>query len=140
MSNNELMRLDPKRKRYRSRKYVGVSEWKMQRTTDYGQRTNYAITKKAVPYILIAPVFIYYLVFWIQPVLSAVFGSFLDFNNTFTFQYYLKIIRDEYFYRAFFNTLFIVVFSVTIEFFVAFGLALLINTRFKGSGAFFLSR
>jgi len=96
-----------------------------------------AITKSALPYILIAPVFIYYLIFWIQPVLSAVFGSFLDFNNTLTFQYYFKIIRDEYFYRAFFNTLFIVVFSVTIEFFVAFGLALLINTRFKGSGAFF---
>lgn len=95
------------------------------------------ITKNALPYILIAPVFIYYLTFWIQPVLSAVFGSFLDFNNTLTFQHYLKIIRDEYFYRALFNTLFIVVFSVTIEFFVAFGLALLINMRFKGSGAFF---
>ncbi len=90
-----------------------------------------------LPYLLIAPVLIYYIAFWLQPVLSAVTGSFLDGENAFTLRYYAAIFRDGHFYRALFNTGFIVAVSVTLEFFAAFILALLINTRFRGSGIFF---
>ncbi len=93
--------------------------------------------RNILPYLLIAPVLIYYVAFWLQPVLSAVTGSFLDGENTFTFRYYAAIFRDGHFYRALFNTAFIVAVSVTLEFLAAFILALLINTRFRGSGIFF---
>jgi len=94
------------------------------------------LASSAIPYVLIAPVFVYYLVFWIRPVLAAVTGSFLELDGSVTLEHYLVIFRDEYFRRALFNTLFIVALSVTLEFFVAFGLALLINTRFRGSSVF----
>ncbi len=94
-------------------------------------------TRNLLPYILVAPVFIYYIAFWMQPVLSAVTGSFLDDENAFTLHYYSRIFEDPYFYRALFNTLFIVAVSVTIEFLAAFLLALMINTRFRGAGVFF---
>jgi len=89
-----------------------------------------------LPYLLIAPVFIYYVAFWLRPVASAVIGSFLDLEGNLTLHHYSAIFADRHFRLAVFNTLFIVVISVTIEFFVAFGLALLINTRFRGAGLF----
>jgi multiple sugar transport system permease protein len=57
-------------------------------------------------------------------------------NILFTTQNYAEIFRDPYFYKACYNTAFIVIFSVALEFVVAFGLALLINMKFKGAGIF----
>jgi len=93
-------------------------------------------SQRLLPYVLVAPVFLYYMVFWVSPVFSAVLGSFKGLDGTFTAAHYLAIFRDNVFPRALFNTFFIVVISVTVEFLVAFGLALLINTRFRGSGVF----
>ncbi|MFC1452692.1 carbohydrate ABC transporter permease [Verrucomicrobiota bacterium] len=90
--------------------------------------------RRLVPYLLVLPVFLYYAAFWLRPVLSAVVGSFMDAQNHFTVRYYAAIFEDPVFRQAAFNTLLIVVFSVTIEFLAAFGLALLINMRFRGSG------
>ena len=88
---------------------------------------------RLTPYVLVAPVFAYYLLFWMHPVLSAVAGSFRGVDGQLSLANYLTIFRDPVFYRALFNTGFIVLVSVTLEFIVAFGLALLINTRFRGS-------
>ncbi len=94
-------------------------------------------TKKAmIPYILIAPVIIYYFIFWIFPVINSITGSFKSVNGTWTLANYIYIFKNPIFYQALFDTGFIVVFSVTIEFILAFGLALLINTKFKGSSIF----
>ena len=92
--------------------------------------------RKALPYILIAPVIVYYSVFWLYPVIRCVIGSFQDSRGNFSFKNYAFIFSNEDFYRACFNTAFIVVFSVALEFVIAFGLALLINKKFKGSGLF----
>jgi multiple sugar transport system permease protein len=94
------------------------------------------LKKKAIPYILIAPVIIYYAVFWLVPVIQSVFSSFQDVSGKFSLFNYRMIFTDPTFYRALANTAFIVVFSVTLEFLVAFGIALLINIKFKGSGIF----
>ena len=89
-----------------------------------------------VPYLLIAPVIIYYLLFWVNPVMNAIIESFRDVDGIFTFGNYIYIFKNSVFYEALFNTAFLVVFSVTIEFLLAFGLALLINKKFKGSSIF----
>jgi multiple sugar transport system permease protein len=92
--------------------------------------------KKMIPYMLIAPVIIYYFLFWIFPVINAIIGSFKDVDDVWTLRNYIHIFKDPVFYRAIFNTAFLVFFSVTIEFILAFGLALLINIKFKGSSFF----
>ena len=96
--------------------------------------------KKIVPYLLIAPVIIYYAVFWLFPVIQAVSGSFLSAplseGGKVTLANYSKLFTDPVFYQALFNTAFIVLISVSLEFVLAFGLALLINMKFRGSGFF----
>jgi multiple sugar transport system permease protein len=92
--------------------------------------------KKMVPYLLIAPVIIYYFIFWLFPVINAIIESFRDVDGIWTFGNYVHIFKDPVFYTALGNTAFLVIFSVTIEFVLAFGVALLINTRFRGSSLF----
>ena len=96
--------------------------------------------KQIVPYLLIAPVILYYAVFWLFPVLQAISGSFLTGSRSsgghFTLGNYASLFKDPVFYLALFNTAFIVLISVSLEFLLAFGLALLINMKFKGSGLF----
>ncbi len=91
---------------------------------------------KAVPYLLIAPVVIYYIFFWIRPVLITVIESFQTAAGAFTFQNYVMVFTDANFLPALRNTALIVVFSVTLEFIGALFLALLINRKFFGSSIF----
>ena len=92
--------------------------------------------KKIVPYLLIAPVIIYYTIFWLYPVLNAVVSSFQELSGEFSLYNYRAIFTDPIFYRSLLNTGFIVIVSVSLEFVLAFGIALLINTKFRGSGTF----
>ncbi len=87
------------------------------------------------PYLLIAPTILWYAVFWAQPVIRALIGSFFSRDGAPSFENYLFIFRDPNFPLALANTAIIVVFSVALEFALAFALALLINQRFKGAGA-----
>ncbi len=98
------------------------------------------IAQSAVPYLLILPVALYYAGFWLRPVLTSVVGSFTDADGHLTLQNFAMVFRDEAFGPAVTNTAIIVVFSVTLEFLLALGLALLINRKFAGSSIFlFLS-
>ncbi len=92
--------------------------------------------KKATPYLMIAPVIIYYALFWLRPVLVLVFDSFTAAGGGFTFQNFALVLQDPSFWPAVRNTTIIVVFSVTLEFIVAMLLAFLINAKFPGSSAF----
>lgn len=91
---------------------------------------------KAVPYLLILPVVLYYGAFWLRPVIVSVIGSFTDAGGHFTLQNFVMVVSEENFWPAVRNTAVIVVFSVTLEFFAALALALLINRKFTGSGTF----
>ncbi|WP_257617342.1 carbohydrate ABC transporter permease [Thermosipho melanesiensis] len=86
-----------------------------------------------IPYILITPTLIYYLIFWLRPVISAIYYSFFDENNVFTLNNYAMIFKDPYFKEALINTAIFVLVSVTLEFVIALGLALIINKKFKGA-------
>ncbi|MCP4543739.1 MAG: sugar ABC transporter permease [Chloroflexi bacterium] len=94
------------------------------------------IGAKAVPYILILPVAIYYAAFWIRPVITSVIGSFTDADGFFTLQNFVMVFNEENFVPALRNTAVIVIFSVTLEFLAALFLALLINRKFVGSNFF----
>jgi len=89
-----------------------------------------------IPYILITPTIVYYAVFWLRPVITAYVLSFQDDAGNFTFKNYSYIFNDPYFLKAVINTGIFVAISVTLEFAVALMLALLINKKFKGAGAF----
>ncbi len=92
--------------------------------------------EKAVPYLLILPVVLYYGAFWLRPVIVSVMGGFTDASGHFTLQNFVMVVSEENFWPAVRNTAVIVVFSVTLEFFGALALALLINRKFVGSGIF----
>jgi multiple sugar transport system permease protein len=79
---------------------------------------------------------IYYAIFWVRPVIAVMIGSFTDASGVFTLQNFVMVFSDENFRPALNNTAIIVVFSVTIEFFGALFLALLINRKFFGSSIF----
>ncbi len=90
--------------------------------------------KNIIPYVLIAPTILWYAFFWARPVIHAFYGSFFDLHGNFTLDNYKFIFHDPYFLPAIFNTFFIAIVSVSLEFILAFGLSLLINMRFKGAG------
>jgi len=94
------------------------------------------IGSKAVPYLLIAPVVIYYALFWARPVIITLIESFQTAAGAFTFQNYVMVLTDPDFLVALRNTAIIVFFSVTLEFLGALFLALLINRKFAGSSFF----
>ncbi len=93
--------------------------------------------KTITPYLLIAPIIIYYALFWLRPVFTLVADSFTAVDGGgFTLQNFSLVFQDPTFWPAVKNTTLIVVFSVALEFFMALGLALLINQKFPGSSMF----
>ena len=89
-----------------------------------------------LPYLLIVPVLIYYLAFWARPVAEQLVNSFTDATGKFTLGNYELVFADPSFFPAFRNTALIVLISVTLEFILALGLALLINRKWRGAGVF----
>lgn len=89
--------------------------------------------KNKVPYFLLIPTFIYYILIWFNPVVRSIFGSFTDPNGNLTLQYYNEVIGSEIFRTAMINTTIFTVCSVTLQFILAIGLAVFLNKKFKGS-------
>lgn len=89
------------------------------------------------PYLLILPALLYYLIFFAYPVTRAILQSFQTDEGEITSQFYRQIFGDPYFFTALRNVALIAGASVILEFIIALGIALLINTRFKWSNIFF---
>ncbi len=105
-------------------------------TIDKSPRRWRKIGEKAAPYLLILPVALYYAAFWLRPVIVSITGSFTDAEGHLTLQNFAMVFQDDAFGPALTNTAIIVIFSVTLEFLAALGLALLINRKFAGSSIF----
>ena len=95
-----------------------------------------ALGSKVTPYLMILPVVVYYILFWIRPVVKVILDSFRSAAGSFTFQNYVMLFTDPDFMPALRNTAIIVIFSVTLEFIAALFLALLINRKWAGSSIF----
>jgi len=98
--------------------------------------SNLKKNKNWTPYLLIAPTVIYYIFFWLNPVITSIYSSFKGVDGSFTLQNYITVFTTTSFGEAFGNTAFIAGISIVIEFFIALALALLINKKFKGSAVF----
>ena len=73
--------------------------------------------RKITPYLLIAPVIIYYIIFWLFPVINAIGGSFLsttlDKGGIFTLANYKAVFKDPIFWqRKYFICLRTVIFQL----------------------------
>ena len=71
-----------------------------------------------------------------RPVINVLVGSFTDMTGSFSLNNFAMVFNHPTFWPAFWNTAIIVVVSVTLEFFAALALALLINRKFWGSSYF----
>ncbi len=88
--------------------------------------------KRWVPYLLLSPALLYYILFWIRPVVRAFYESFTDLEGKASFFNYLEVFKDPMFKEAFTNSIVFAVVSVILQFIIAFMLALLLNKKFKG--------
>jgi multiple sugar transport system permease protein len=92
------------------------------------------IPRKAVPFMLMTPAFIYYAVFWLMPVVDGIFEVFTGMDGKFTLTgNFILMGNSELFSQAVLNTALFAVISVLIEYFIALILAVFLNIKFKFS-------
>lgn len=94
-----------------------------------------AATKGAkTPLLLMAPMFIFYALFWVTPVLAGIKEVFTDLEGNFTLTENFRLTAaSEFFGQAFMNTVLFAVLSVLLQFVLAIGLAMLFHLRFPGA-------
>ncbi len=88
--------------------------------------------KKWLPYLLLTPALLYYIVFWLRPVITALVESVTNVDGTLTFANYISVFSEPVFKTAFFNSAGFAIISVILQFVLALMLALLLNKKFKG--------
>lgn len=90
--------------------------------------------KKGVPYLLLVPVFLFYAVFWLVPVLSGIREVFTDFDGNFTLLGNFKLMMEsELIGSAVLNTAAFAAISVVIQYILAMLLAILLSRKFKSA-------
>lgn len=97
-----------------------------------------------VPYLYIAPAFIYLFILWVFPFLYSLILSFqkwelasLDTQKKFVgFKNYVEIVKDPEFWNGINRTLVYVFSAVGFEFVAGFGIALLVCKQLRGMGVF----
>lgn len=91
------------------------------------------ISKKATPYILLLPVFIYYAIFWLYPVLSGVAEVFTDVNGHVSLANFKLMLESNLFTESVVNTATFAALSVLFQYVIAMVLAILLSRKFKGA-------
>jgi multiple sugar transport system permease protein len=89
------------------------------------------------PYALILPTLAFLGVFFIYPMVQAIWLSITDpQGGAFTWQYFHRMSGDLYFRQAVRYTLTITLLAVPLQVLIGLGIALLVNTRFRGHSMF----
>ena len=92
------------------------------------------MNKRKIPFLLLAPAFLFYGVFWLYPVLSGAKEVFTDLNGDFTLLGNFKLMaQSELFTEAVMNTAIFAAVSVIVQYLLALVLAVLLSRKFKGS-------
>lgn len=90
--------------------------------------------KKLTPYLLIAPSIIFYLIFWIYPVLNGIKEVFTDYDgNLVLLDNFILTLNSDLSNEAFINTMIFGISSIIIQFISALAISLLLRNKFKGS-------
>ena len=92
------------------------------------------IPNSAVPYLLLAPVFIFYALFWLAPVLTSIKEVFTATDGSFSLTANFALMGEsDLFKEAVLNTAVFTIVSVVIEYLIALLLAVLLNIKFPGA-------
>lgn len=92
-----------------------------------------SIRRENTPALLLLPVTVYYLIFWLRPTLRVVWESFIDAEGNFTLGNYARLLSLPEIRDAFINTLVFTAGSLLLQFFLAVALAIFLNKKFKFS-------
>lgn len=111
----------------------------MKKNTKFEKKFNFNDVKWGI--IMILPVFIGLLIFYIIPFFQNIFYSFTDLNSFGKWQFvgisnYQKILTDEKFISAVKNTLIYTVFTVPLVLIISMFIASLLNSKIKGIGIY----
>ncbi len=94
------------------------------------------LNKRTIPYLLMAPAFIYYAIFWLIPVATSLVEVFTSIDGSFTLtENFLLMFNSDLFGRSVFNTATFAAVSVVIQYVFALAIAIVINLKFKFSNA-----
>lgn len=88
-----------------------------------------------IPYLLILPALSLIVLFRLYPILTTLIES-VYINNSFTLDVYRRLFNDRVFWNSFWTTIRLNVVMIPFQVFVAFMLALLVNTTVRGVGVF----
>lgn len=92
------------------------------------------ISKKVTPYILLIPVFVYYAVFWLYPVLTGIREVFIDMDGHFSLISNFRLMAaSDLFGESVVNTATFAAVSVVLQYVIALVLALLLSRKFHGA-------
>lgn len=92
------------------------------------------LSRKSIPFLLLAPAFLFYIIFWLFPVLAGVKEVFTDLNGNFTLLGNFKLMAEsELFSESVINTAVFSVVSVVLEYLLALLLAVLLSRKFRGA-------
>jgi multiple sugar transport system permease protein len=94
----------------------------------------FSIPRKAIPFLLMTPAFIYYAIFWLMPVVDGIIEVFTGIDGKFTLiGNFVLMGSSDLFDKAVINTALFVAVSVLIQYIIALVLAVLLNIKFKFS-------
>lgn len=89
-----------------------------------------------VPYALVTPALIYLAVFFVYPLLQAFVLSFRGEDSGLTLAFFRQMTSDTYFRGAIRNSFLLTALIVPLQLVAALVIALIVNTRFRGSSTF----
>lgn len=93
-------------------------------------------SEKALPYWLILPTIVYVAVFYLVPVVQSLLLAFRTQDGYWTTRFLLRMVQDIQFASALRFTMLLLAIIVPLQLVTALFIALLVNTRFRGSRSF----
>ena len=114
-----------------------LNKWR-QISTNSSKLSRLSLSQKEAidGYIMILPWIIYYLAFIAGPTVGAFFVSFTKWDiltgpRWIGLENYKTLLKDELFWKSFYNTIYFTVFSIPLHVITALGAALILNTKTK---------
>lgn len=105
-----------------------------ERPTQAAQR-KFAVPRKVLPYLMLAPALIIIFVFKIYPIVSVMITSFIR-DGQFTFRTYEILLGDRTFWMSLWTTIKMNLVMIPLQIVLSLALALLVNSMVKGIGIF----
>ena len=92
------------------------------------------VSRRAVPFLLMAPAFVYYAVFWLMPVAEGIAEVFTGLEGGFTLTgNFVLMGESDLFAQSALNTALFAAISLLVQYLIALGLAVTLNIKFKFS-------